>query len=199
MKKKVYLVQIALSYSSPCFLPYSMGCIAAYLKKDSDITNHYEIADVIGMREKIQDIIKRFDNPEFVAFTNFVWNIEYNKELAKELKRVYPNVKILFGGHSVPKDSSFLDKYEFIDYLMHNEGEETTAMFLKAMANGEDLSEVPNLSYRGNNGNITTCEYHPKDISDYPSPYTEGIFDHLLREFPDVEFHATLETNRGCP
>lgn len=199
MKKKVYLVQIALSYSSPCFLPYSMGCIAAYLKKDSDITKHYEIADVIGMREKIQDILKRFDNPDFVAFTNFVWNLEYNKELAKELKRIYPDVKIIFGGHSVPKDSSFLDKYEFIDYLMHNEGEETTALFLKALENGDDLSEVPNLSYRGNNGNITTREYHPENISDYPSPYTEGIFDHLLREFPDVEFHATLETNRGCP
>ncbi len=199
MKKKVYPVQIALSYSSPCFLPYSMGCIAAYLKKDSDITKHYEIADVIGMREKISDILKRFDNPDFVAFTNFVWNVEYNKELARELKRIYPDVKIIFGGHSVPKDSSFLDKYEFIDYLMHNEGEETTAMFLKAIANGEDLSGIPNLSYRGTDGNVTTCEYHPADISDYPSPYTEGIFNHLLHEFPDVEFHATLETNRGCP
>ena len=199
MKKKVYLVQIALSYSSPCFLPYSMGCIAAYLKNDAEITKHYEIADVIGMREKIGDILKRFDNPDYVAFTNFVWNIEYNKELARQLKRLYPDVTIIFGGHSVPGDSSFLDKYEFIDCLMHNEGEETFAMLLKALENGEDLSEIPNLSYRGENGNITTREYHPADISDYPSPYTEGIFDHFLKEYPDVEFHATLETNRGCP
>lgn len=199
MKKRIYFVQIALSYSSPCFLPYSIGCIAAYLKNDPEITELYDIPDVIGMRESIPEILKRFDNPDYVAFTNFVWNLEYNKTLAKELKKLYPDVKIIFGGHSVPADASFLDRYEFIDYLMHNEGEETSALLFKTLAHGGDLSKVPNLSYRSKNGNITTEEYHPLDISSYPSPYTEGIFDSLLKEFPDIEFHATLETNRGCP
>lgn len=199
MKKKIYFVQIALSYSSPCFLPYSIGCIAAYVKKDPEVLKYYEIQDVIVMREKISDIIKRFDNPYIVAFTNFVWNLEYNKTLAKELKKLYPEVKIVFGGHSVPHDTSFLDEYEYIDYLMHNEGEETTAMFLKALSNCGDLSKVPNLSYRSEKGNVTTEDYHPSDLSEYPSPYTEGIFDNILKENPDIEFHATLETNRGCP
>ena len=199
MKKRIYFVQIALSYSSPCFLPYSIGCIAAYLKKDPTITSFYDIPDVIGMRESISDILKRFENPDYVAFTNFVWNLEYNKTLAKELKRLYPQVKIIFGGHSVPKDSSFLDEYDFIDYLMHGEGEETSALFFKTLAENGDLSAVPNLSFRTENGNVTTREYCPSDISSYPSPYTEGIFDVFFREFPEVEFHATLETNRGCP
>ena len=199
MKKKIYLVQIALSYSSPCFLPYSIGCIAAYLKKDIEITESYEIADVIGMRESIDEILKRFHNPDFVAFTNYVWNLEYNKVLAKRLKETYPDVKIIFGGHSVPHDNSFLDKYDFIDYLMHNEGEETTAAFFKALKNGTDLANVRNLSYRTDNGNVKTEDYYPCDISSYPSPYTEGIFEHFFREYPHVEFHATLETNRGCP
>ncbi len=199
MKKRVYFVQIAMSYSSPCFLPYSIGCIAAYLKNDEEIMKYYEIPDVLVMREKISDIVKRFENPDFVAFTCFVWNLEYNKELAKELKKIYPEVKIIFGGHSVPHDTSFLEKYDFIDYLMHNEGEETTAILLKTLNEGGDLSKVPNLSYRSENGAITNEDYHPCDISNYPSPYTEGIFDNLLKEYPDVEFHATLETNRGCP
>lgn len=199
MKKNVYFVQIALSYSSPCFLPYSIGCIAAYVMRDEEITKAYDIKPVIGMRESIPEIMKRFTDPDYVAFTNFVWNLEYNKALAKELKKKYPDVKIIFGGHSVPSDASFLDKYEFIDFLMHNEGEETTAMLLKALASGCPLNEVPNFSYRTKDGNVTTEEYHPQDISSYPSPYTEGLFDHFFSEFPDVEFHATLETNRGCP
>lgn len=199
MKKKIYFVQIALSYSSPCFLPYSSGCIVAYLKNDAEVIKNYEIPQIVAMREKISDVIKRFDNPDFVAFTCFVWNLEYNKELAKELKKLYPDVKIIFGGHSVPRDASFLEKYDFIDYLMHNEGEETTALFLKTLKDGGDLSKVPNLSYRTENGTVTTEEYHPCDISNYPSPYTEGVFDNFLKEYPDIEFHATLETNRGCP
>lgn len=199
MKKKIYFVQIALSYSSPCFLPYSAGCIAAFLKHDAEITANYEIDDVIGMRETIPDVLKRFNKPDYVAFTNFVWNLEYNKTLAKKLKEIYPDVKIIFGGHSVPCNNSFLEKYDFIDYLMHNEGEETAVMFFKALKNGADLSEVPNLSYRTEAGNVKTKDYYPCDISNYPSPYVSGIFDHFFTEYPDMEFHATLETNRGCP
>lgn len=125
--------------------------------------------------------------------------MEYNKALAKKLKELYPQVKIIFGGHSVPSGSSFLDELDFVDYLMHNEGEETTAEFLKAIIKGGELSEVPNLSYRTADGNVTTKDYHPCDISAYPSPYTEGIFDNIMKENPGIEFHATLETNRGCP
>ncbi len=199
MKKKFYLVQIGVSYSSPCFLPYSVGCIAAYIKNDEEISKHYEIPDIIVMREKITDVIKRFDNPSCVAFSCCTWNIEYNKVLASELKKLYPHVKIIFGGHSVPSGDCLLDELEYVDYLMHNEGEETTAMFLKAMINGAPLSEVPNLSFRTPEGNVTTEDYHPCDISSYPSPYLTGVFDNILRENPDIEFHATLETNRGCP
>lgn len=199
MKEKVYFVQVGVSYSSPCFLPYSVGCIVAYLKKDGYVSEHYEIPDIIVMREKISDVIKRFDNPSYVAFSCYTWNLEYNKTLAAELKKKYSDVKIIFGGHSVPHNASLLDQYEFIDYLMHNEGEETTAAFLKAVAEGTDLSEVPNISYRTENGNATTEFRHPCNISSYPSPYIEGVFDNILKENPDVEFHATLETNRGCP
>ena len=37
VKKNIYFVQVGVSYDSPCFLPYSVGCIAAYLKADKEI------------------------------------------------------------------------------------------------------------------------------------------------------------------
>lgn len=199
VKKKIYFVQAGVSFSSPCFLPYSAGCIVAYLRHDERIMQHYEIPDIIMMREKITDIIKRFDNPSYVAFSCFAWNIEYNKALARELKKLYPGVKIIFGGHSVPSDGSLLDDLDFVDFCMHNEGEESTAMFFKAVLDGADLSAVPNLSYRADGSTVTTDAYHPCDISGYPSPYLEGLFDNIMKENPHIEFHATLETNRGCP
>lgn len=36
------------------------------------------------------------------------------------------------------------------------------------------------------------------DVKDFPSPYTSGIFDSLLKNNDDV-FYGILETNRGCP
>lgn len=199
MKKNFYLVQIGVSYSSPVFLPYSVGCIAAYLNNDKEIVEYYNIPDIIVMREKICDVVKRFDNPYMVAFSCFTWNLEYNKALAIELKKLFPNVKIVFGGHSVAPGGEMLNELPYVDYLMHNEGEETTALFLKALQNGTSLNDVPNLSFRSENGIITTKDYIPCDISSYPSPYVAGVFKNIMREFPDREFHATLETNRGCP
>lgn len=199
MKKKVYFVQVGVSAASPCFLPYSIACIVAYLKKDTEITEHYDIPDIIAVREKISDVLKRFNNPYLVAFSCCTWNFEYNKALARELKKLYPSVKIIFGGHSVSEDASHLDEYDFIDFLSHNEGEESTLVLLKALMKGESLFQVPNLSFRTPDGNITTENYHPDDLSSYPSPYLEGIFDNIMKEFPEKEFHATLETNRGCP
>ncbi len=199
MKKKIYFAQIGVSHTSPCFLPYSAGCIVAYLKHNRDLMQHYEIPDILVMREKIPDIIRRFDNPSYVAFSCYTWNIEYNKALAKELKRLYPDVKIIFGGHSVSSGADMLEELPYVDYLMHNEGEESSAMFFKALSDGTALDDVPNLSFRRDGETVTTKAYHPCDLSAYPSPYLEGLFDNIMKENPHIEFHATLETNRGCP
>ena len=199
MKKNIYFVQVHISYSSPCFLPYATGCIAAYLKNDPEITDEYHIPDIITMRERTEVVIDRFKDPYMVCFCCNQWTMEYNKALATELRKRFPGVKILFGGHSVPHDTSFLEEYPYVDYLMHGEGEEATAMLLKALKNGTSLDDVPNLSFRTGNGYRTTKDYMPCDVSAFPSPYLTGIFDNILAEFPDIEFHATVETNRGCP
>ena len=199
MKKNVYLVQIGVSYSSPCFLPYSAGCIAAYLKQDDELTEHYRFPDIVVMRETVPDVLRRFHDPYLVAFSSYIWNFEYNKTVARALKAMYPEVLISFGGHQVSPDGAMLEEYPFIDFLQHGEGEETTALFLKALKDGTDLRQVPNLSFRENGAAVTTGRYTPCDLSSYPSPYLTGEFDGIMREFPDREFHATLETNRGCP
>ncbi len=199
MKKRYYLVQIGVTYSSPCFLPYSVGCIAAYLKNDPEITKNYEIPDILVMREPIEEILKRFVDPDFVAFSCFIWNYEYNKKLAQALKARYPRVKIIFAGHNVGRDGEILDSFSYVDFLMHNEGEESSAAFLKAMHDNTPLEDVPNLSFRKNGRIVRTPDYCPQDLKDYPSPYLSGVFDNILKEFPQIEFHATLETNRGCP
>ena len=199
MKKRFYLIQIGVSYSSPCFLPYGVGCIYAYLKNDPEIVRAYELPGVIVMREPLECVIERFAAPDYAAFSCAAWNYEYNKQLAILLKKRFPDVKILFGGHNIAPGGDQLKELPYVDYLQHNEGEESTALLLKALRSGSDLSNVPNLSYRSGGSIVTTPDYIPPDLSNYPSPYDCGIFEALMEEFPDREFHATLETNRGCP
>ena len=71
------------------------------------------------------------------------------------------------------------------------------AELLLALLNEKSLSDVPNLSYR-NNGKIIKTENKFYDVEDFPSPYTSGIFDKIMKNSDDV-FYGIIETNRGCP
>lgn len=45
--KSVYLVQPNNSLSNSLFLPYSVGCIAAYCFDDEEICKNYSLGDLI--------------------------------------------------------------------------------------------------------------------------------------------------------
>lgn len=199
MKKNVYLTQLSISYLPPVFLPYGMGCISAYLKKDSQITEIYDIKPIIFIRERVEKVLERIIDPYCVAMSCSAWNFEFNKALARMIKEKYPACVIVFGGHSVGPGGALLDELPFVDFLTHGEGEEATAQLLKALNGGMRFEDVYNLSFRSDGVTINTRSYTPKDISRYPSPYLEGVFDEIIDDLPEIEFHAVLETNRGCP
>ncbi len=198
--KKVYLVQINVTYSEYiAYLPYAAGCLAAYAWNDSEIKNAFELADILCIRHKIEDSVKRIIDPAVIGFSCYIWNMEYNLMLARIIKEKYPNCLVVFGGHNVPDNTELLEKHSFIDVLMHSEGEEPFAMLLKALNKDKDFSDIPDISYRKNGQCVSNAPKRIYDITNYPSPYAAGIFDNLLKQYPDIAFHATLETNRGCP
>ena len=199
MKKNVYLTQIAISYLPPTYLPYGMGCISAYLRNDPEITAEYEIKPIIFIRETVDKVLSRIVDPFCVALSCSAWNYEYSKVLAKRIKELYPECIIILGGHSIGPGGAVLEELPFADYLTHGEGEEAVALLLKAIMGHVPFDQVFNLSYRDGDKILSNEVYTPADISKYPSPYLEGVFDEIFNEFPDTEFHAILETNRGCP
>ncbi len=181
MKKKLYLVQIAISLSSPCFLPYAMGCIAAYLRQDPEITELYEIPQIVAMREPVETVLSRIKDPDLVAVSNVLWNTEYNKILVRELKKRYPGVTILFGGHGIPQNSDYLADHPDVDYITYYEGEKTMARLLKALARHEPLDGIPNLAFRRDGKTVRTAAAMQQELSDLPSPYLTGEFDALKK------------------
>ena len=198
--KKVYLAQVNVTYSDYiAYLPYAAGCIAAYAFEDEEIKSNFELADILYMRLTTEESLGKIVDPSVVGFSCYIWNMEYNLKLAEAVKEKYPDCIIVFGGHNVPDDVSLLEKHDFIDVLMHAEGEEPFAFLLKKLIGDKDFSSIPDISYRDGSKFITTDKKRNYDVSRYPSPYKAGLFDHMFKEYPSVNFHATLETNRGCP
>lgn len=201
MKQNVYLVQANAVYGESvksAYLPYASGCLAAYAWADDRIRERYRLGRFIFTKENIDEAVASLEFPFLVGFSCYVWNMEYNKRFAAKLKERYPETVVVFGGHNVRPDGSDLNDLPYVDLVMHGEGEQPFKRLLLALAEGTDPAEVDNLSFRDGDRIVTTKYTVPCDISDYPSPYTGGYFDDIIRDsgiLPSVIW----ETNRGCP
>ncbi len=200
--KNVYFVQVDVSAcagTQNAYLPYTAGILVASAWTSSVVKENCRFKEFIFLREKIDDVLNRMEDPAFIGFSNYCWSTEYNKLLAKAVKDKYPDCIIDFGGHNVPDDFSFLENYSYIDILSHGEGEDTTRELLEAIALNKPLNDVPNISFRNGDGTYTRTKTKLQDNLDYPSPYLGGWFDEIIKNHPEITFNAILETSRGCP
>ncbi len=198
--KNIHFIQANNVYGSGkknTYIPYAVGCIQAYCEQNPLIKSEYNFEKIIYIREAPEKIISKLKDPYMVLFSCSVWNMEYNKIVAKEIKKTYPDCFITFGGHSVSADGEMLEKCPYVDFLTHRFGEEPTEGLLVALSKGEPLESIPNISYRNEEGKIITTKHEAQMNTDYPSPYLEGVFDEILKD--DIDFSVLFETNRGCP
>ena len=198
--KNVYLVQVNDRYGTgriSTYIPYAAGCIQAYCMQSEVITAQYRFGRIIYARDSIESILPQIVQPFMVLFSCSVWNTEFNKKLASVIKKRYPSCYITFGGHHVSSDFSFLNNHPFVDFVLHNAGEEPAAALLEQLALGQPFFDINNISYRTPDGEVVTTPIVPQTGTDYPSPYLEGVFDGILSD--NVDFSVIFETNRGCP
>ena len=198
--KQLYFVQVGFSFSKTLvYLPYAAGCMLATAFSDGEIASYFEQNDIIFQRDTIENNLKLIQEPDIVAFSNYFWNVNYNKTLAKKIKEKYPDCLIVFGGHNVIGEPFDLKTDEYIDVVIHGEGELPFKQLLLCHKNAWDFESVDGIDYRQNGRILSTPRKDIEDLSQYVSPYTFGVFDRILEKHPDIQFHATIETNRGCP
>lgn len=199
--KNVYFIQPSGMLNTSVYLPYSVGCIAAYSFQHEEIKECYCLCDFIFMKTPIAETVSRIDNPFIIGFSCYMWNIDYNLSLAKRVKELWPESIVVFGGPQIPDTTEYLEEYDFIDLLIHGEGEEPFYQLLKAYKDGVSIENIDGISYRNGKRCIKTSPAQLPCLENIPSPYTMGLFDGIINnpEYKEWEFDTILETNRGCP
>ena len=178
------------------FLPYSIGSIWSYVK--SNAKQPFKLNKMIFRRETIEQTAVALAKDRVVGFSTYLWNKNYNLELAKKIKQINPSVITVFGGPELPiQQKNFFTLFPQIDVHIVNEGEKT---FLNLLENLSSLKTVPGILVN-DNGSVYKTKNATRidELSILPSPYLDGTFDNILNQYPDLKFNATLETNRGCP
>lgn len=156
------------------------------------------------METCMQDIYRR--RPDVIGFSCYIWNIEYIRALAADLKKVLPHVPIWLGGPEVSYDAEkVLRENPYIAGVMKGEGEATFAQLAQyyvdnGLENEADggkplgLSNIPGLVYREPDGTLTDTGIRPvMDLSLIPFSYDTidlGEMKHRIIYY---------ESSRGCP
>ena len=183
------------------YLPYSAGVLWAYVNQFDSIKANYQLEDLIWRRDNIEDTANKISKCTIIGFSTYVWNKNYNYSLARRVKEINPDCLIFFGGPEMPiTKKDIFKKLSFIDVVIKSEGEIILRQLLDAISNNTPWDDIKGLLINRDGVAIDTGNGDRiGNLEDLPSPYLTGVFDKIMSEVTDVEWNATVETNRGCP
>lgn len=148
-----------------------------------------------SINDRIERIFENLieEKPNIVAFSCYIWNIEYVVKLANLIKTLDKNIEIMFGGPEISFcGEKFLSETPG-DYLIKEEGEETFREFVQWKLSKEllDGSQIKGLYCKNQDGISFGGERKPMDLNDTVFPYEKE--DDLSNKI------VYYESSRGCP
>jgi radical SAM superfamily enzyme YgiQ (UPF0313 family) len=182
------------------YLPYSCGLLWSHAQTNKIVRDSFVLDNLIYSRENIKDIALKLITNDVIAFSTYVWNKNYNFSLAKLLKKLNPNILIIFGGPDLPitNKNIFNENAPFIDIVVKGEGEHIFTSILQSYVTEKHYISIKGILINENGVCIDTGSGDRiHDLDQVPSPYLTGVFDKILPL--ENEWNGTLETNRGCP
>lgn len=158
--------------------------------KDLDYNCAIREFTINDREEKVlEQIIK--EKPDIVAFSTYIWNVEFILRVANLIKRVDSNIEILYGGPEVSFDSRSFLKENVGEYVIEGEGEKTYRDFVLYKLGKINLEDVRGLHYK-----ITDMVY-----SNEKRPLMS--MDEIVFPYEDDEDLTNkivyFESSRGCP
>ena len=164
-----------------------------YLRANTEDLNYECMLKEFTINDRKENILEKIimEKADLVAFSCYIWNLEYVEELANLIKSVKPSTEIIFGGPEVSYDSeSFLRKVPG-EYIIKGEGEETFREFIKCKIENKSLDKVKGLYIKTLNGIEYTGERHNISMNSVVFPYK--------REEDLKNKIVYYEASRGCP
>lgn len=132
-------------------------------------------------------------NPDIVAFSCYIWNINNVIEICKIIKMQSPDTSIILGGPEVSYNPHDYLENDYVDYVQCGEGERPMSVLLDCIASDYDIPADIGVCYKKDGEIICSAPYCEKNLSDIESPYTDEYVRAVKGRI------AYIETTRGCP
>ena len=154
------------------FIPMGIFAIADFLEREGfgvKIIN-YPLEQYLNPSWSLKDYIRTIDFKICGIDLHWIHNAHGAIEIARIVKEVKSNAKVVLGGFSASYfHTQILKYYKSIDGIIRGEGEIPFLKYVQNVNQNESLDTIPNFSYRNSSNHIKTN----------PLSYTAKTLDNL--------------------
>jgi len=164
------------------------------LFKDALVDNRILYNFFYNEKRIIKQILAK--KPDIVGFSSLTDTYRLDLSIAEKLKKISPNIKIIFGGiHPTVLPEKVL-RTNFVDYICIGEGEQAFVELIKDIEKKNFYTNAKNICYLKNNKFIKN-PIRPliENIDKLPFPDKELFYN----KAPYFSNYYTIMTSRGCP
>jgi radical SAM superfamily enzyme YgiQ (UPF0313 family) len=178
---------------------HGIACVGGNIDAQHDVY----LIDLIRKRRRIRSYLTKTllrIKPDLVGLSAMAWQFDTCMKLARLIRNLLPEVKIVLGGYHatlMSEEIAASPESELIDFMIRGEGEEACRRLVNALAGADRLADIPSLSFKKNGAFVHNAWGGPLDLATLKRPIrdkrrlTWGY--HIL--YSKVEL---LETSRGC-
>lgn len=147
-----------------------------------------------SINDRIENILEEIilEKADVVAFSCYIWNMEYINRLAELIKLVNDKIQILYGGPEVSFDCEGFLKEHVGEFLITGEGEETYKEFIEYKLGRRNLETIRGLYYKIDDVVKFNGSRPQMDMNNLVFPYT--MEDNSIEN--KIVYY---EASRGCP
>lgn len=164
------------------------------------------LANQLSDQGLVAEILKR--EPWLVGWTCYLWNVERSLDIARRVKQVRPEVRMLLGGPEITANNLWVLQSPEVDFAAIGEGEQTFCELLQSLVDADvPAATIPGLYVSPaldrtragvwsaepvSLGAIPPFRQPLPHLNEISSPYLAGILDAADERL------LLLETLRGC-
>ncbi|MCG8482844.1 MAG: B12-binding domain-containing radical SAM protein [Clostridia bacterium] len=189
--------------SSIRHFPVGINLLSAIINKNSNYTSEVisfpnllaekKVPNNILLEKDYETIVKYILNmePKIISFYTLGTSFFISLTIAKNIKKLNKNIKIILAGPHVSLCSKeTLKTFDFIDMIAVGEGEQNVISILDYFNGKEEISNIKGICYRKSN----------EVLCNEPGPLLQDLDQLPMLELKDEGLlRINIESGRGCP
>ena len=205
---KVLLLRPAAEKKSMArVLPLGLLAIGSVLKRAGHQVKILDLRISNSPDEELNTVMNSFD-PQVVGIGVMTIECKYGFIDAAKVKKINPNVTVIFGGPHCSHEPQFILNDSNVDLMVSGEGDLTIVELVNTLEEGKDVAGVPGIAYKKNGSYLRTAERPViRDLDTIDQEYDLINLERYFNFQSSMDFFPVfrnkrfipLVTSRGCP